>query len=176
MEYFDPKTRPVALFWDAEALLTAPLSLRALDGHDDLHAAALHSVVAARRIRWSTATTARRSAWPAARCPRLVAEPDDARPRIDLCAAAFLAEPGRRRRRPPRRARPGVSAAYALATALHVRYDHVGQGEATSAVTPAVMRRLGASRGAGVRRMAEALGVASGRAWLRRPQRPRPTR
>jgi alcohol dehydrogenase class IV len=27
MEFFDPKTRPVAVFWDAEALMTAPLSL-----------------------------------------------------------------------------------------------------------------------------------------------------
>src|SRR5690606_8383997 len=27
MEFFDPKTRPVAIFWDADALLTAPLSL-----------------------------------------------------------------------------------------------------------------------------------------------------
>jgi alcohol dehydrogenase class IV len=29
MEFYDPKTRPVALFWDAEALLTAPQSWRA---------------------------------------------------------------------------------------------------------------------------------------------------
>jgi alcohol dehydrogenase class IV len=27
MEFYDPKTRPVALFWDADALLTAPVSL-----------------------------------------------------------------------------------------------------------------------------------------------------
>src|SRR5581483_6308828 len=27
MEYFDPKTRPAALFWDSEALLTAPVEL-----------------------------------------------------------------------------------------------------------------------------------------------------
>src|SRR5690606_40388877 len=27
LEYFDPKTRPVAIFWDADALLTAPPSL-----------------------------------------------------------------------------------------------------------------------------------------------------
>ena len=27
MEFFDPKTRPVAVFWDSDALLTAPFSL-----------------------------------------------------------------------------------------------------------------------------------------------------
>ena len=27
IEFFDPKTRPVALFWDADALLTAPQSM-----------------------------------------------------------------------------------------------------------------------------------------------------
>src|ERR1044071_2613171 len=27
MEFFDPKTRPVAVFWDSDALLTAPASL-----------------------------------------------------------------------------------------------------------------------------------------------------
>jgi alcohol dehydrogenase class IV len=27
MEFFDPKTRPVAVFWDADALLTAPVNL-----------------------------------------------------------------------------------------------------------------------------------------------------
>ena len=35
------------------------------------------------------------------------------------------------------RDRTGASA-YALATALHIRYDHVWQGESTTAVMPAV--------------------------------------
>ena len=95
--------------------------------------------------------------------PRLVAEPDDAAPRIDLCTAAFLqnraADDGAARDARDR----ASSAAYALATALHIRYDHVGQGEATSAVTPTVVRGWAASRGAGGRRMAEALGVATER-------------
>src|SRR5262249_2012147 len=93
--------------------------------------------------------------------PRLVAAPGEAAPRIDLCAAAFLlhraaddgADRGARER--------ASSAAYALATALHIRYDHVGQGEATSAVTPSIVRRLGGDREAGARRMAEVLGVAA---------------
>ena len=50
------------------------------------------------------------------------------------------------------------SNAYALATALHIRYDHVGQGEATSAVTPSVIRRT-AARGDVAARLAQTFGV-----------------
>ena len=28
MEYYDPKTRPAAIFWDSDALLSAPTTLR----------------------------------------------------------------------------------------------------------------------------------------------------
>jgi alcohol dehydrogenase class IV len=70
-------------------------------------------------------------------------EPANADLRIDLCAAAFLqnraADDGLRGAR-----ERTWSTSYALATALHIRYDHVGQGEATSAVTPSVIRRTAA--------------------------------
>jgi alcohol dehydrogenase class IV len=161
MEFFDPKTRPVALFWDAEALLTAPLSLARSTGTTTF-TACLHSVAngSANPLVEGDHLQAFRLASRA--LPRLAAEPNDAGPRIDLCAAAFL----QNRAADDGATRDGrdaaSSAAYALATALHVRYDHVGQGEATSAVTPTVIRRLGAA-GPGPHRMAEALGVATER-------------
>src|SRR6185312_8148272 len=69
--------------------------------------------------------------------PQALAEPENPQPRIELCAAAFLAnraaDDDLRRRAAPD---PVGSASYALATALHVRYDHVGQGEATAALLP----------------------------------------
>ena len=160
MEFFDPKTRPVALFWDDEALLTAPLELARSTGTTTftgcLHADASPS---ANPLFDGDQRHALRLALRA--LPRLVADPGDARPRVELCAAAFLqnraADDGG-----TLIARAGAaSAAYALATALHVRYDHVGQGEATSAVTPGVVRERGAGRGDGLPRMAEALGVSS---------------
>jgi alcohol dehydrogenase class IV len=162
MEFFDPKTRPVALFWDEEALLTAPLALARSTGTTTftgcLHAAASRS---ANPLVDGDQRQALRLARRA--LPRLVADPGDARPRVELCAAAFLqnraADDGG-----TLIARDGAaSAAYALATALHVRYEHIGQGEATSAVTPAVIRERAAARGDGLRRMAEALGVPSDR-------------
>ena len=159
MEFFDPKTRPVALFWDAEALLTAPLSLVRSTG-TTTYTGSLHSV-AGRGVNPLVDGDHLQAFRLASRAlPRAVAAPDDPGPRIELCAAAFLQnraadDGGTREGRDP-----VASAAYALATALHVRYEHVGQGEATSAVTPAAIRQHGAARGDGIQRMAEALGVA----------------
>src|SRR5262249_53031742 len=67
MEFFDPKTRPVALFWDAEALLTAPLSLARSAGTTTF-TACIHAVSAGSANPWWTATTGRRSGSPVTRC------------------------------------------------------------------------------------------------------------
>jgi alcohol dehydrogenase class IV len=158
MEFYDPKTRPVALFWDVEALLTAPPEL----------------------VR-STATTTfsgslrslgprmnplvegdRRQAFRLVHgaLPRIMAEPDNAALRIDLCAAALLmnraADDGADRRTERDRT---SSTAYALATALHIRYHHVGQGEATSAVTPTVTRLTAPQDADSAARIASAIGA-----------------
>lgn len=159
MEYFDPKTRPVALIWDAEALLTAPPELLRSTGTTTftgalqaLAAEAPNPLVEGDRLQ--AFRLAQRA------LPRALARSDDPEPRIELCAAAFLAnraaddDTGRRTERDP-----VGSASYALATALHLRYHHVGQGEATAAVLPATMRRLGPTSDGATRRIAEALGV-----------------
>jgi alcohol dehydrogenase class IV len=92
--------------------------------------------------------------------PRLLAEPDNASLRIDLCTAALLenraADDGTDRRRDRDRT---SSSAYALATALHIRYHHVGQGEATSAVMPVVTRLTPPEDLDVAARIATALGV-----------------
>ena len=92
--------------------------------------------------------------------PRLMAEPDNAALRIDLCTAALLenraADDGTDRRRDRDRT---SSSAYALATALHIRYHHVGQGEATSAVMPVVTRLTPPEELEVATRIATALGV-----------------
>ena len=51
------------------------------------------------------------------------------------------------------------SRAYALATALHLRYDHVRQGEATSAVMPTMTRLTPPHDAEAAARIAAALGV-----------------
>jgi alcohol dehydrogenase class IV len=160
MEFFDPKTRPVALFWDAEALLTAPVTL-ARSTATTTFTGCLHAVAAGPVNPLVDGDHAQAFVLARRALPLLVARPDDAAPRIDLCAAAFLqnraADDGL-----AREGRDAVSsAAYALATALHVRFDQVGQGEATSAVMPGVVRALGGSREAATRRMADALGAGT---------------
>jgi alcohol dehydrogenase class IV len=142
MEFFDPKTRPVALFWDSDALLTAPLSLARSTGASifwrasmNMGASDMSPLVEADRIQ---ALRLARNA-----IPRL-ADATDAAPRIELCAAAFLqnrdADDG------------GVlnerhwvgRVVYAFAAALFNTHEHVSQGAANAALTPGVMRMLGA--------------------------------
>jgi alcohol dehydrogenase class IV len=159
MEFYDPKTRPVALFWDAEALLTAPPEL--------VRSTATTTFSGCLRSLGSMTTNPlvdgdRQQAFRLLHdgLPRLLAEPDNAALRLDLCAAAFLIN---------RAADDGVdrrierdataSNAYALATALHIRYHHVGQGEATAAVMPMVMRHTPPPGIDSAVRLATALGV-----------------
>jgi alcohol dehydrogenase class IV len=89
-----------------------------------------------------------------------MSEPDNVALRIELCAAALLenraADDGADRRRERDQT---SSRAYALATALHIRYDSVPQGEATSAVMPTVTRLTPPPDPKAAQRMAEALGV-----------------
>jgi alcohol dehydrogenase class IV len=159
MEFYDPKTRPVALFWDAEALLTAPPklvrstatttfsgTLRNL-GHTTMNPLVEGDRLQAFRLLHNG-------------LPRLMAEPENAALRIDLCTAALLenraADDGTDQRRQRDRT---SSSAYALATALHIRYHHVGQGEATAAVMPVVTRLTPPENVAVAARIATALGV-----------------
>lgn len=155
LEFFDPKTRPRSLYWDAEALLTAPVTLakssalsvywRALM---NLGAPELNPLVEGDRLQ--AFRLAQRA------LPR-VAEPRDAAPRIEMCAAAFLLN---------REQDDGgnlvgghwvTRVVYAFATALFNRYPAIGQGEANAALTPHVMRRLGWRNPREMARIAHAL-------------------
>jgi alcohol dehydrogenase class IV len=159
MEFYDPKTRPVAIFWDAEALLTAPPDLIRSTATSTFSSAlrhlaspAMNPLVEGDRLQ---AFRLLHRAF-----PRIMSEPDNVELRIDLCAAALLenraADDGADRRRERDQT---SSRAYALATALHIRYDHVRQGEATSAVIPTVTRLTPPLDARAAARIADALGV-----------------
>lgn len=158
MEYFDPKTRPCAIFWDSDALLTAPPALIRSTA-TTAHANTLRALGG---VMNPLVEADRRQAFKLLHngVPRIMDAPDDAALRVDLCAAAFLQcradddDQGRRRNRDRT-----SSAAYALATALHIRYDHVWQGESTTAVMPTVTRLTPPEDIAVARRIASALGV-----------------
>lgn len=160
MEFFDPKTRPVAVFWDSDALLTAPPSLVRTTGASifwraamNMGSASMTPLVEGDRLQ------ALRLAQGA--LPRL-GDASDAAPRIELCAAAFLQN---------RDADDGGAlmerhwvgrVVYAFAAALFNEHGHVTQGEANSALTPGVMRKLGSRDPEAMRGIAQALGAWSG--------------
>ena len=155
MEFFDPKTRPVAVFWDSDALLTAPYELARDTGAAVFWRAAMNMgatnmtpLVEGDRLQ---ALKLARGA-----LTRLT-DRTDAAPRIELCAAAFLQN---------RDADDGGAlvekhwvgrVVYAFAAALFNQYGHVSQGAANNALTPGVMRRLGARDPVAMRRIAQAL-------------------
>lgn len=158
MEFFDPKTRPVALFWDAEALLTAPLSLARSTGTTTF-TAALHAAAGETANPLVSGDYHQAYSLAARALPRLIADPEDPTPRLELCASAFLlnraADDGDSGGRDPI-----AAAAYALATALHNRYVQVGQGEATAAVTPGVVRAMGGAGSERIAKLLESIGEA----------------
>ncbi|MFN8556826.1 MAG: iron-containing alcohol dehydrogenase [Dehalococcoidia bacterium] len=139
MEFFDPKTRPVALFWDHEAIMTAPPDLIRSAGATTL-SGSLHALGSrdANPLLEGDRLQAFRLSYRA--LPLIAAEPENIVPRIDLFTAAFLqnraADDGGRDIR-----HEAASASYALASVMHTKYRHVGQGEATTAVQATVIRR-----------------------------------
>jgi alcohol dehydrogenase class IV len=156
MEFFDPKTRPAAVFWDADALLTAPPALARTTGCSVYWRSVMN-------LGWTSVNPllegVRLHAYRLASraLPRVMA-PEPA-PRIELCAAAFLQN---------RDADEGggivarhwtMRVTYAFATALFICFPHIGQGEANTALTGSVLRRLGARDPEAMARLAQGLGV-----------------
>ena len=157
MEFFDPKTRPVAIFWDADALLTAPLSLIRTGAATiycrcvmNLGGLAINPLVEGDRLQAFRLVSGA--------LPRLD-EIAEAAPRLELCAATLLQN---------READDGGTqferhwagrVIYAFSTALFSVFPHVGQGEGTSAVAGTVLRQLGTRDPEAMVRMARTLGV-----------------
>jgi alcohol dehydrogenase class IV len=155
MEYFDPKTRPNSIFLDEDALLSAPPEL--IRSTATTVFAGLVGAMAQTDMN-PLAEGDRNHAFHLAHraYPRLVDELDNASLRIELCIAAFLQN--RVEDDGSRRFRGGVfSGNYAVSTALHVRYPHVGQGESTSVVHAAKIRLSDTVDARSARQVAEAL-------------------
>jgi alcohol dehydrogenase class IV len=168
MEFFDPKTRPAAIFWDTDALLTAPVSLIRTGAATIWCRAAMNlggvsdnPLVEGDRLQsWRLAAGA---------LPRIANAADPA-PRFDLCAATLLQN---------READDGgdqfsrhwaMRISYAFSTALISVFPQVGQGEGYSAQLGAVLRRVGSRDPEAMARIARGLGL-DGVAPAAAPQR-----
>jgi alcohol dehydrogenase class IV len=157
MEYFDPKTRPRAILLDEEALLSAPPSL--IRSTATTVFAGLVGAIAQTEVNPLVAGDLGHAFGLAHRAyPRLMNELDNASLRIDLSLAALLQN--RAEDDGFRRSRGGAFAGdYAVSTALHVRYPHVGQGESTSVVHAPMIRLSQSIDLRSARQVAEALTV-----------------
>jgi len=157
MEFFDPKTRPAAVFWDAGALLTAPPRLALTTGVSVLWRAIMNS--GATRMTPLVEGDRLQALRLASHALARVQDPHDAAPRIALCAAAYLQN---------RDADDGGAlmekhwvgrVVYAFAAALFNAQSHVTQGEANAALTPTMMRHFGERDPDAMCGIARALGV-----------------
>jgi alcohol dehydrogenase class IV len=157
MEYFDPKTRPQAIFLDEDALQTAPPGL--IRSTATTVFAGLVGSMSQLGINALAAGDRNHAFHLAYRAyPRLMDELDNPALRIDLALAAFLQN--RAEDDGVRRIRGGAfSGSYAVSTALHVRYPHVGQGESTSVVHAPKIRLSDAIDARSAHQVAEALQV-----------------
>ncbi len=156
MEFFDPKTRPVAIFWDTDALLTAPLSL-IRTGAGTIYCRAVMNLGAVGDnplVEGDRMQAYRLAAGALAR----IGDATDPAPRFDLCAATLLQN---------READDGgeqfarhwvMRAAYAFSTSLISVFPHVGQGGAYAALIGTMLRRLGQRDLEAMARIAHALG------------------
>lgn len=157
MEFFDPKTRPAAIFWDAEALLTAPLQLIRTGAATiycrsvmNLGATAENPLVEGDRLQaYRLASGALKR----------IAETGDAGPRFELCAATLLqnreADDGGSQFAP----HWAMRVAYAFSTSLISVCPQVGQGEAYAALMGTMLRCLGERDPEAMARIAGALGI-----------------
>jgi alcohol dehydrogenase class IV len=159
MEFFDPKTRPVAIFWDTDALLTAPPQL-IRTGAATIWCRAVMNLGATGDNPLVEGDRLQSYRLAAGALPR-IGDPADPAPRFDLCAATLLQN---------READDGgaqfarhwaMRVSYAFSSALISVFPQVGQGESYSAVLGTVLRRLGNRDPEAMTRIAAALGITA---------------
>ena len=157
MEFFDPKTRPQAILLDYDVLMTTPSSS--------------HRSTATTVFSGLVGTIGAPESNPLVEGDRLQAfrlalraysglaqNRDDAASRADLCIAAFL-----QNRAEDDGARLTASSSfggdYAVSTALHVEFPHVGQGESISTIHATRIRLSQDDDAAAAQVVAEGLGL-----------------
>jgi uncharacterized protein YbjQ (UPF0145 family) len=158
LEFFDPKTRPQAVFWDSGALATAPLAL-ARSTSFEIYWWGLMCMGGLKMIN-PLAQASRRHAWHLARQSYSRLGPEGgAAALIDLCAAGLLQNRDEEDGGRPWSCHLLARAAYASAVAVFNHYDGVTQPRGYAAFAPAMIRALGAGVPVVTRALGEALGM-----------------
>lgn len=154
LELFDPKTRPAAIIWDDQALLTASpwLCLNSTIGCFTSVAGALQQT-SLNPLAESDLLEALRLLL--TNLPLVNPKPDDPTVRVNLCAASFLYNRGTDAGAGGR----ALGVVTALAHSLDTRFPECGHGDAYTILTPPGMRFNAESNATGQARFAEAMGV-----------------
>lgn len=156
LELFDPKTRPAAMIWDDDALLTSPAELFISTSASAL-GGIVTGVAAPRTNPLSHADFVQSLHLSIENLPLLRSDPANAAARLNLVAASYLSN----------RALEGMRGrAFGIVSALgHVidtLYPNVSHGDAYSLTTGWGLRFNETEARAGLVRLAQALGIAGG--------------
>lgn len=156
LELFDPKTRPAALIWDDDALMTTPVDLYTSTAASTL--SSIFTGAAAPRTNPISHADMLHALRLSIECmPALRTDPNNITARMNLVAASFLVN----------RALDGLSSrAFGLVSSfahvLDTLYPQIGHGSSQSLSTSWGMRFNLDQTSVGLARLARALGVANG--------------
>lgn len=160
MEFFDPKTRPAAIFWDTDALLTAPPQL-IRTGAGTIYCRAVMNLGAIGDNPLVEGDRQQSYRLAAGALPR-IADAADPAPRFELCAATLLQNRENDDGGSQMARHWVMRVAYAFSTSLISVFPHVGQGDAYAALIGTLLRHLGDRDPEAMARIAAALGLAGG--------------
>lgn len=142
LEFFDPKTRPSAIFWDSEALMTAPALLSVDTGLTIFWFTLMTRAAADVDNVLSFGDRVRAFELAAGALPRM-GDPVDVKARIEVCAAAYLLN----RDEDCGNFLAGehwiVKVCYALGSGIFMLRDDIGPGISYAILTAAAIRQFG---------------------------------
>jgi alcohol dehydrogenase class IV len=158
LEYFDPKTRPAVIFWDAEALSSAPPSLAFSTGLGVFWRALMNA--GAVRQANPLVQASRLHAYTLSRSALLrLRDPGDIQARLDMCAAALLQNRDEDDGGRPFDAHWVARSVYALGAALFNCVPHLDQGATHALMTAPAIRHFADLCPDAVAQMGLALGL-----------------
>ena len=154
LEMFDPKTRPAAVIWDSDALLTAPASL-CISASGSLLSGVISALQAPRVNAMAAADLLSSLGLLVENLPLVRKSDGDATARVNLCVASFMYN----RAWDSGAGGSALGVVSALAHSLDTRYAECDHGSAYSITTGPGMRFNRDFNTAGQARVADALGV-----------------
>ena len=154
LEMFDPKTRPAAVIWDSDALLTAPADL-CISASGSLFSGVISALQAPRVNPMAAADLLSALGLLVENIPLVRKTDADGTARVNLCVASFIYN----RAWDTGASGSALGVVSALAHSLDTRYPDCDHGAAYSITTGPGMRFNREFNAAGQARVADALGV-----------------